>query len=243
MKLAIAVTLLLAQLGSIFAITISAETNTFTISPQTLPVQLSSFSAIQLSGNLVKLNWVTESETGLSGFRIYRGEDPDLDLAIQISGAIIPGTNSSTTHVYSFVDYDVEPLHGYTYWLESVDLDGGSQYYSPINIHVSPASDPDNPPPILPLASGITGIYPNPFNPYTHLSFHLDTEALVRVEVYNHRGQLIRHLMCGVKGQGTHSVTWDGKDNLGQGCASGIYHFRVESTGNWHEVRKAVLMK
>lgn len=242
MKSLVFVILLLWIIGSIFAATTSAETNIFSITPQTLPIELSSFSAVQTSSGSVFLRWITESETDLLGYRIYRGETRELNVAIQISAAIISGTNTSTSQIYSYEDKEVVMEQSYYYWLESVDLDGSSMYHTPVNIFVSTAPDGDNPPPQNPMVTGISSIYPNPFNPMTYVSFTLKDDAKVSVSVYNQKGQLIRKLLSGFKTRGEHHTSWDAKDSNGQSCASGIYYFKMNAD-QYSELRKAVLMK
>jgi len=53
-----------------------AAKGTYTVggfNDETLPVELSSFTAVLTADFFVKLHWVTQSETGVSGFYVYRG--------------------------------------------------------------------------------------------------------------------------------------------------------------------------
>ncbi len=54
---------------------------------QTLPVELSSFSASQTAQNFVQLNWVTQSELGMLGYRIYRSQVNSQAAAVSITPA------------------------------------------------------------------------------------------------------------------------------------------------------------
>ena len=73
-------------------------TITFTLI-ETVPVELSSFTAAMFGTNSVHITWVTQSETEVLGFHILRSLEEDLSTALQISN-LIPATNTSQTKVY-----------------------------------------------------------------------------------------------------------------------------------------------
>ncbi|HPT72791.1 MAG TPA: T9SS type A sorting domain-containing protein, partial [Candidatus Cloacimonadota bacterium] len=84
--------------------------------------------------------------------------------------------------------------------------------------------------------------YPNPFNSETTISYNLSTKGQVELNIYNIRGQLIRHLVNDKQILGKHTVTWNGKDDHGKTLASGIYFCRISSAGR-QATRKMVLLK
>lgn len=84
--------------------------------------------------------------------------------------------------------------------------------------------------------------YPNPFNPNTTIEFALTQKSDVRLVVYNLLGQQVRVLANESVNPGVYKVEWDGKDELGQKVASGIYLYRI-TAGNYVETKKMVLMK
>lgn len=82
----------------------------------------------------------------------------------------------------------------------------------------------------VPLAYGLTGNYPNPFNPVTALSFNLSAAAPVTLEVYNVIGQRMRTLLSSeFREAGESLIMWDGKDDSGLGVPSGTYIARLSS--------------
>ncbi|MDZ4120839.1 MAG: hypothetical protein U1C33_00345, partial [Candidatus Cloacimonadaceae bacterium] len=89
--------------------------------PQTLPVELSSFTAVITPQNYVKLDWITQSETGVLGYYVFRNTENNLSNAIQVC-PLISANNTSQVQIYSFIDNDVEPGL-YYYWLQNVDFD------------------------------------------------------------------------------------------------------------------------
>ncbi len=79
--------------------------------------------------------------------------------------------------------------------------------------------------------------YPNPFNPETTIAFSLSLPGQATVTVYNVRGEKLATLVDEYMQAGEHAFTW-----TAEGCASGIYFYRLE-TGGHTEVRKALLLK
>jgi hypothetical protein len=79
--------------------------------------------------------------------------------------------------------------------------------------------------------------YPNPFNPETTIRYHLPTDGLVNLTVYDIAGKLVSEMVDGWRHAGVHEVTFDASD-----LASGIYFYRIEA-GDFNAVRKMVLIK
>ena len=90
--------------------------------------------------------------------------------------------------------------------------------------------------------NGIRSIYPNPFNPLTTIDYEISMPADVKIEVYNNRGQLVRNFILGYKEQGSYKLTWEGEDNNGCLCSTGIYYIRMQA-GKEIYIKKAVLLK
>ena len=204
----------------------------------TLPVELSSFTAVISATNYVQLQWVTQSETNVSGYRLYRGSDLDLSTAVMLN-AFIEATNTSQMQVYVYWDEEVWESGTYYYWLQNLDFDGSSAFHGPISITVNLN---DSGSPVIPVIQGISSIYPNPFNPNTAVRFGIVRPGNVKVAVYNTRGQIVRELFEGFRDQGTHTLQWDGTDANGSALPSGMYVIRMTSGTQVYQ-RKAILMK
>jgi hypothetical protein len=96
---------------------------------------------------------------------------------------------------------------------------------------------------VIPSAvTGITGNYPNPFNPSTTISFSVRESSRVRLEIYNTRGQKVRTLVDGILPAGSHSILWDGTDARGGQVSSSMYIVRIND-GIRHSERKIMLIK
>jgi hypothetical protein len=106
----------------------------------------------------------------------------------------------------------------------------------------------------LPTRTTLLQNYPNPFNPETWLPYQLAQDALVTIRIYNTKGQLIRSLRLGTQQAGNYvtkekAAYWDGRDDLGQWVASGVYFYTlqieypVNATGKYTETRRMVILK
>ena len=94
----------------------------------------------------------------------------------------------------------------------------------------------------LPNRFGLKQNYPNPFNPTTEIAFTLDQTADVNLSIYNMLGQKVRTLTNGSKNAGTHTLRWNGLDEMGQNVSTGIYLYRLTS-GSKSITKKMAFMK
>jgi len=88
--------------------------------------------------------------------------------------------------------------------------------------------------------------YPNPFNPTTTIPYELrgsGGSAAVRLEILDLRGRVIRTLVNEVQARG-HGYTsmWNGRDDTGNGVASGLYMSRLLVDGV-EQARMVTLVK
>lgn len=94
-----------------------------------------------------------------------------------------------------------------------------------------------------PLAFGLNGNYPNPFNPSTTIRYSLAAEAAVRLEVFNVLGQQVRTLVADVtQPAGSYEAYWDGTNDNGQFVGSGVYLYRLNAA-DFVETRKMIILK
>lgn len=96
--------------------------------------------------------------------------------------------------------------------------------------------------PTTPLANRLNAPYPNPFNPATNIRFEMAAPGLVRVKIYDARGQMVRDLVREEFPAGLHEVLWDGKNDKGGNAPSGMYFVRFEA-GETVGTRKMTLLK
>jgi hypothetical protein len=87
--------------------------------------------------------------------------------------------------------------------------------------------------------------YPNPFNAQTDIRYEIpDGRCHIHttLTVYNILGQKVRTLVDEVKDPGFHTVSWNGKDDLNEDAASGMYFYQL-NCGSDCQVRRMLLVK
>jgi subtilisin family serine protease len=91
--------------------------------------------------------------------------------------------------------------------------------------------------------------YPNPFNPATTIPFCLKVQGSTFKDplhttliIYNILGQKVRTLVDENKLPGRYVVIWDGKDEKCKEVSSGIYFYRLETSG-FKETKKMILLR
>ncbi len=200
-----------------------------------LPVELSSFTALDSGHNGVQLAWVSQSETNLLGYRVYRNGSSDLASATTLTPSLVPATNTSEPQAYLWTDAEVEADQTYFYWLESVDA-ASSDFHGPVSVTVE-----GNVPPVLPETSSLQSAHPNPFQSGASTSIDVVIKGgeSGTVTLYNILGQAVRIYTLT---EGSHTIAWDGLDGNGQACGSGIYFYRL-STPTLNQTRKLVILK
>jgi hypothetical protein len=209
----------------------SGWTGTTDLDDITLPVELSSFT-VTPTHNGAKLQWVSQSESNLSGYHVYRAELNDFSQALQVS-SLIEATNAAHTQVYVFMDSGLQPLVTYYYWLMASEYSGISQTFGPI--HVTLEGDEQSPQ--IPLKTGLDKLYPNPFNPEISIRYGLKEDADLKLSIYNLKGQKVHSLEVQNQNKGFHKYIWDASEQV-----SGIY-FIVFEAAEIKETRKITLSK
>ncbi len=107
---------------------------------KTVNFDIDSVTAVELAaldaapqGDGVLLTWETASEIDNLGFNIYRAEAQVGEL-IKINPNLIPAKSlgSSMGAAYSFLDESAAPGATYYYWLQDLDMSGGSAKHGPV---------------------------------------------------------------------------------------------------------------
>ena len=94
-----------------------------------------------------------------------------------------------------------------------------------------------------PAAFALATNYPNPFNPATTIQYALPQPADVQLTVYNVVGQVVRTLVAEHQSAGRYLVAWDATNDNGHSLSAGIYFYRLQAGGEFHAVRKMLLLK
>ncbi|HEX7358083.1 MAG TPA: S8/S53 family peptidase, partial [Ignavibacteriaceae bacterium] len=186
-----------------------------------LPVELTSFSANYLDG-VVKLKWVTATETNNYGFEVERKTDNSNYESI---GFVQGGGSSTNRLTYNFVDNNLLS-NKYYYRLKQVDFDGSVEYSNEVQVEIDGLND-----------FKLYQNYPNPFNPSTNIKYTIPKNSFVKITLHDILGNEIRTLVNQNVQPGTFQVTLDGS-----GLASGMYFVRL-SAENIERTLKISLIK
>jgi hypothetical protein len=119
--------------------------------------------------------------------------------------------------------------------------DGGDTVQTALDtLLIDPNSTPEHE---IPLTFELYDNYPNPFNAQTTISFSLDRQAELTLNIYDITGKAVRTLANGNFGPGFHQASWEGKNNDGHLVSSGIYFYRLDISGKGSVTRKMLLLK
>ena len=100
---------------------------------------------------------------------------------------------------------------------------------------------------IRPETTALLPNYPNPFNPETWIPYQLAASSDVQITIYDTKGIVVRTLPLGYQGAGyyrnrSRAAYWDGRNNVGERVASGVYFYRLQAD-DISGVRKMVILK
>lgn len=198
----------------------------------TIPVELAAFYP-EVSGNSVKLNWKTVSETNNTGFEIQRAikgtETGKASKGTKTQWEVIGFVNGAGTTTipqdYSYID-KVSTEGSYQYRLKQVDSDGKYGFSAVLTVVVD-----------KPNVFALDQNYPNPFNPTTTISFSIPSDGMVRLIVIDMLGREVKTVVNEPMTAGYHKEVIDAKE-----LSSGVYFYRLTSSGQT-QVKKMLLLK
>ena len=100
---------------------------------------------------------------------------------------------------------------------------------------------------LLPKETALLPNYPNPFNPETWIPYQLATPAKVTLHIYAVDGRPVRtlglgHQLAGKYQTRSRAAYWDGRNELGESVASGLYFYTL-TAGDFTATRKMLIRK
>ena len=100
---------------------------------------------------------------------------------------------------------------------------------------------------LTPETTALLANYPNPFNPETWIPYQLAKPADVTVTIYASDGSGVRTLALGHQAAGMYknrsqAAYWDGKNELGESVASGLYFYTL-TAGEFTATRRMLILK
>lgn len=183
-------------------------------------------------------------EIGLKLDGICKGAVVVTDSLEQICAYLEDGESLSSglVELVFFYESKSQPLEMRSVAINDTQLSsciiGGDSAYPVYNIKVSNADLCNTVVPVLRLEQN----YPNPFNPTTSIKYSIEELGTVSLDIYNIKGQLVKTLYYGNAEVGSHTATWNGLDDSGNACSSGVYFYRLR-TPKTSLVRKMLMLK
>ena len=100
---------------------------------------------------------------------------------------------------------------------------------------------------LIPEETALLSNYPNPFNPETWIPYQLAQSAEVTLTIYDMNGEMVRRLAVGHQVAGMYrsrsrAVYWDGRNQLGESVASGLYFYTL-TAGDFTGTRRMLILK
>jgi hypothetical protein len=100
---------------------------------------------------------------------------------------------------------------------------------------------------LIPEETALLANYPNPFNPETWMPYQLAESAEVTLTIYDTNGQLVRRLAVGHQAAGIYrsrnrAVYWNGRNQLGESVASGLYFYTL-TADDFTATRRMLILK
>jgi hypothetical protein len=172
----------------------------------------------------VEIHWSIYADEPHKGFNVYRRRDGrQMEIRLNHNGPIDPSVNT-------YIDMDVDPGTTYHYTVSFVMPDDSEQRSRTVEATVGV------------YVTRLEQNRPNPFNPSTTIRYQLSEAAVVRLAVYDVGGRLLKWLVDGTLPAGAHTAAWDGTNENGERVSSGIYFYKL-STSGFAQTRKMVLLK
>jgi len=212
---------------------------TFEIRAERFALELPETLSVIAGEKQVTIQWAVTDNPFITGYTIAKRMDGRMEgwKEIDFQPSNLPIIRSSKPSVFQFVDTDVEEEATYIYQI-SVHFKTGAELKSkPFTVTVLPGIE----------KTVLLQNYPNPFNPDTWIPYELDSESDVKIDIYNVNGHLVKTIHLGAQPRGRYiskgkSARWDGRTNLGERAANGVY-FYIMRAGKFTATRKMVILK
>jgi hypothetical protein len=85
-------------------------------------------------------------------------------------------------------------------------------------------------------------VYPNPFNPSTHIFYNLPAEGHINLSIYDISGRKITELFNGYHAAGEYTHSWEATDAKGRQLTSGVYLLYVHA-GEYRQTVKMIYVR
>ncbi|MCF7919816.1 MAG: T9SS type A sorting domain-containing protein [Candidatus Cloacimonetes bacterium] len=173
---------------------------------------------IFLPASMIRINWSPTIASGCGQFEL-------LGYQMFFEGCEFDSLQDAANCVYMFI----LPEGEFDLGVQAVYSEGVSDI---IEVNITAAKETE-----LITTTGLTGLFPNPFNPTININYALAEGENVLLEIYNLKGQKVKTLVDQDMEAGMHLVIWNAEKQ-----SSGIYLLQFKSLSN-RELRKIMLLK
>jgi hypothetical protein len=192
------------------------------------PAVPTGFTVHYNTGGGNSLFWDQCPDEDFQYFCVYRSSDPGFDPN--------PADLVHTTTTPSWSDPDFDRWNVY-YKITARDYAGNESAPASAGT-VTAVTEP-----LIPQVYALYPNVPNPFNPVTMIRYDVPAGGgMVTLRIYDVSGRLVKTLADGSEGEGPKTVTWDGRNDRGQGMSSGVYFLRMTALG-FEMTRKMILLQ
>ena len=167
----------------------------------------------QYSAGNTSLHWYPNSEADLAGYRLYRGT----------SASFVPGPGNLVAALADTGHVDAAGVPSY-YKLTAVDSHGNESLVATLTPAGTTAVGDAA---LAKLAFAVPS--PNPADVRTTLQYTLPRAGVVRMEIYDASGRLVRELASGTREAGPHAEAWNLRDASGRSVGAGLYFARLKT--------------
>jgi hypothetical protein len=203
------------------------------------PLAPDSLSAVVIADTIF-LNWRLNHEADFDRYQLHR----------ETYSGFIPSVLNliAEPDTSYFKDTDLTPGNNYYYRIAALDNQENLSDYSE-ELEVITTGIDGGWGAEMPTITAIQSNYPNPFNSQTTIVYTVANlgpiPAQINIDIYDIIGRLVRRLVDGRKEVGIYRITWDGRNDSGSDCPSGIYFARILQWNVDYMARhqKLVLMK
>lgn len=157
-----------------------------------------------------------------------------VDTLTDLSAFCGTGQDNDSIRIRFRLQTDASATNSIGWYIDDFRLKADGPYY--VGVEGGPQTE------ALPKAFALQPAYPNPAQGLATISFQLPAKNKVRLEVYNIVGQRIRTLADRELEAGRHSLSWDGRDDMGRQVSNGIYFYRLEA-GQVRLTNKLVIIR
>ncbi len=189
------------------------------------PLVPESLSAVVISDTIF-INWRYNYEADFDRYQLHRetysGFEPSVFNLI---------AEPDTSY---YEDTDLTPGNNYYYRIAAVDNQDNLSDYSE-ELEVVTTGIEGGWGAEMPTITAIQSNYPNPFNSQTTIIYTVANlgplPAQINIDIYDIMGRKVRNLVNERRGAGKHRITWDGRNDSGSECPSGVYFARISQWG------------